>query len=112
MQAKAVLSVENQRLDQIIKYLEKLEKCTPSKEVLLETKIGHVLNKLRKHDEVAVRELATKIFKNWKQFYRERKQRQSIEVRSDAKTELLRMKARRMIADSLKLNVSVFYQGN
>lgn len=108
-QAKAILSVEDQRVDQILTTLRKLEKCTPSKTVLLETKIGHVVNQLRKHDSNEVKELSKNILRRWKLFYTKSNQRQSLEMRCDAKTEQFRKKARKLLADSLKMDVSLIF---
>ena len=105
-QAKAVLSVENQRTDEIVRVLKSLQKCTPSKKILLDTKIGHVINSLRKHECDEVKALSREILKKWKQFYREQKVRQPIEVQCDAKAEVLRMKARKLLGEALVLEVS------
>jgi len=105
-QAKSILSIPNQRTDQIITCLRNLSKRTPSKEVLLETKIGHVINKLRRHENEEVKSLARNILKSWKQFYRDIKQRQPIEVRCDKQTETFRKKAKTLIAQALGLDAS------
>ena len=102
---KNILEVENQRPNKLVRALRELKNVKPSKEVLLSTKIGHKVNALRKHEDETVNGLAKQILKDWKRFYRERKQRPIIEVRSDAKTELSRMKARKLLADSLGLEV-------
>lgn len=106
-QAKAILSVENQRIDEMVSALKELDNCTPSKEVLLETKIGHTVNKLRKHADKNIKELATNVLSRWKLFYRELKQRQPIEVRCDLKTEQFRKKARKLLSTALMLDVSM-----
>lgn len=82
-----------------------MKRIKPSKEILLKTKIGHRINKLRTSQNTNVRKLASEVFKDWRQFYKGQRQRETIEVRCDAKTELLRMKARKLLADSLHLKV-------
>ena len=106
--AKAVLSVSGQRVEVILEYLRKLQKRIPSREILLETKIGHVVNKLRKHDHSDVKKLARSILKSWKQYYREVKQRQPIEVRCDKNVENFRYKARMLISKAIGCDVSLF----
>jgi len=83
-----------------------LKQIKPSKEILLKTKIGHKINKLRRSPNVAIRKLASDVFTDWRTFYKSKRQRESIEVRCDAKTELLRMRARRLLADTLQLKVT------
>ena len=92
----------------ILSALNELKNVKPSKEILIETKIGHKINHLRKHDDAAIKNLARLIFKEWKCFYKQRRGREIIEVRSDAKSELTRMKARKLLADSLDKEVVYF----
>ena len=92
----------------ILSALNELKNVKPSKEILIETKIGHKINYLRKHDDAAIKNLARLIFKEWKSFYKQRRGREIIEVRSDAKSELTRMKARKLLADSLDKEVVYF----
>ena len=90
----------------LISTLKDLHKSIPSKSVLLETKIGHVVNKLRHHSDAEVSEQARILLKKWKKFYREINARQPLDVRSDLKTEQFRMKARQLLAKAIGLNVS------
>lgn len=100
----AILENENDAVI-IKKALEELKDIKPSKEILLRTKIGHRVNKLRANENAAVRKVASEVFKDWRKFYKDMRYRPSIEVRCDAKTELLRMKARKLLADGLRLKV-------
>ena len=75
--------------------------------ILLETKIGHALNKLCKHDHGDVKELSRSILKSWNQYYREVKQRQSRELQCDKNVEHLRDKARTMISKAMGCDVSL-----
>ena len=106
--AKTVLSVPGQRVEVILESLRKLQKRIPSREILLETKIGHVVNKLRKHNHGDVKKIARSILKSWKQYYREVKQRQPVEVRCDTNVENFRDKARTMISEAIGCDVSLF----
>ena len=106
--AKTVLSVPGQRVEVILESLRKLQKRIPSREILLETKIGHVVNKLRKHNHGDVKKIARSILKSWKQYYREVKQRQPMEVRCDTNVENFRDKARTMISEAIGCDVSLF----
>ena len=106
-QAASLLSVENQKIETLIKTLSELKKCTPSKEVLLETKIGHRVNKLRRHSDENVSKLAITLLGKWKKFYRQQNERKPIEVRCNAKTELFRKKAKQLIASSLSVAISL-----
>lgn len=105
--AASVLSVENQSAETLIKTMTELNKRTPSKEVLLETKIGHVVNKLRNHSDENVKKIARVLLRKWKSFYKHQAERKPIEVRCNAKTELFRKKAKGLIASSLQVNVSL-----
>ena len=103
------MSEENLNTQSIKNALQELKNVTPSKEILLATKIGHKVNALRQHEDETVKKLARQILKDWKKFYRDQRQRPVIEVRSDARSEMLRMKARKLIADSMEKNVSEFF---
>ena len=94
--------------DAILKALNDLKFLKPSKEILLKTKIGHRISKLRRSQNPIIRRLACEIFADWKKFYKTQRQRETIEVRCDSKTELSRMKARKLLADTLHLKVWVF----
>ena len=100
--------VPGQRVDVILESLQKLQKRKPSREILLETKIGRAVNKLCKHDHGDVKELARSILKSWNQYYREVKQRQPTEVRCDKNVEHFRDKARTMISKAMGRDVSLF----
>ncbi|XP_002160057.3 transcription elongation factor A N-terminal and central domain-containing protein 2 [Hydra vulgaris] len=103
---KNILSMPEQTIDQLVSCLTNLENRIPSKEVLLETKLGHVINKLRKHEAEEVQQLAQKVLQKWKQFYKNINARQPIEVKSDKKTFLFRAKAKSLIASGLKTELN------
>jgi len=76
---------------------------------LIETKIGHTVNKLRSHSDSHVKEQARHLLKKWKGFYRVVNARQSLEVRSDLKTEQYRSKAKRLLAKAFAVEVRELY---
>eukprot|EP00794_Sanderia_malayensis_P007840 gene7840-8689_t len=100
------LNEEHDNVNSMLSALRELKAMKPSREILLSTKIGHRINFLRQHENEAVKSLAREVLKDWKRFYREQRKRETLEVRSDAKSELLRMKARKLLADSLNKQVT------
>ena len=85
--------------------LKELHQSIPPRAVLLQTKIGHVVNKLRYHNDTSVKEQARLVLKKWKGFYRELNNRQELDVRSDLTTERFRSKAKQLIGKALGLKV-------
>lgn len=80
----------------------------PSTQVLKDTKVGQSVNKLRKSQHKSVKELARGIVRRWKRIViEENTKRECVDVQCDAKTEILRCKARKLISDGLNANVSL-----
>jgi predicted subunit of tRNA(5-methylaminomethyl-2-thiouridylate) methyltransferase len=93
--------------DKLLEILEKLKSMNPSTKVLRDTKIGRSVNKLRKSEHQSVKELSRLIIRKWKNLVvEENTPKERIDVRCDAKTEMLRCKARKLICDGLNMNVS------
>lgn len=91
----------------ILSALKMLGSKNVSKDVLLSTKIGHTVNRLRRQgssDEI--REQAKLVFRRWRRFIRDlEREKPLIEVHCDKKTEVLRGKARQLLADNLQVTV-------
>ena len=99
--------------EKLLEILEKLKFINPSKDILKYTKIGHTVNSLRRCDNMSVRELSKLIGKNWKKLVGEETAvKECIDVRCDAKSEFLRSKARKLLANCLDINVSIKYVSN
>lgn len=78
-----------------------------SKDVLLSTKIGHTVNRLRRQgSNEAIREQAKLVFRRWRGFIRDTETKKpTIEVHCDKKTEVIRGKARQFLADALQVKL-------
>ncbi|XP_023220438.1 transcription elongation factor A N-terminal and central domain-containing protein 2-like [Centruroides sculpturatus] len=98
---KAILEWKNQEVENMLRSLEELSKKTPSKEILISTKIGHLVHKLCKHTNSEVSEKAKHLYEDWKTHILSKMNKPSIEVRSDIQTEKFREVAKRLLAESL-----------
>ncbi|XP_061175788.1 transcription elongation factor A N-terminal and central domain-containing protein 2-like [Saccostrea echinata] len=101
--AKAILKQPTTTVNQMIECLLGLEKKIPSRKVLMETKIGNVINKLRKHENEEVRQHARQVYVKWKTHFVEHRDRPQIEVQCDLRTEKTRKAGRKFISEALEL---------
>ncbi|RUS85150.1 hypothetical protein EGW08_007054 [Elysia chlorotica] len=98
---KCKLQLPAQSVDILIASLKELSKKIPPRHNLISTKIGHTVNKLRKHPDQRVSTEAKQVYVKWKTYFKEKNEKPQIEVKCDRKTEELRLTAKRLFSEAL-----------
>ncbi|XP_041359912.1 transcription elongation factor A N-terminal and central domain-containing protein 2-like [Gigantopelta aegis] len=106
MRHKSKLQLPNQSKDVIIESLKELSKKIPPRNVMLDTNIGKIVNKYRKHTDNEISTLARRVYVKWKNHFQDHLDRPKIEVKCDAKTEKMRAAGKRFLSDALSLELT------
>lgn len=105
---KCQLERDINSVEEKLSALHKLKAKNPPKTAMLSTNIGRTVNSLRRHENQDISSLAKEVFRKWKRYLTaEEAVRPMIDVRCDNNTEVLRRKARGLLAGSLNQQVTL-----
>ncbi|XP_063405919.1 transcription elongation factor A N-terminal and central domain-containing protein 2-like [Mytilus trossulus] len=103
---KSKLQLESTSKEEMVDSLNKLGQKIPPRHVMLDTKIGKLVNKLRKHEDSDIRKAARRVYVKWKEHFVSHAERPVIEVMCDTKTDKMRTSGKKLLAGSLELEES------
>ena len=102
----SVLKDEKSSDNQILNALEQLSNKMPSKEVLMQTKLGFILKDLSKNENLKqnIRIKAATVRKEWKEFHKNLLLAEKLDVKCDKPTTEKRQNAKITILKSININ--------
>ncbi|XP_005099241.1 transcription elongation factor A N-terminal and central domain-containing protein 2 [Aplysia californica] len=100
---KAKLKLPNQSKPVMLECLKELGKKIPPRHVLVDTKIGHIVNKLKKHPDEDISRQAKRVYIKWRAFFEEHVDKPQIEVKCDKKAENMRLRGKTYLSEALGL---------
>ncbi|KAL3869422.1 hypothetical protein ACJMK2_042106 [Sinanodonta woodiana] len=103
---KSILVLKTSSKEEILNSLRELGKKIPSRNVMLDTKIGRTVNKLCKNEDQEISQAAKRVYIKWRSHFEDHFSRPLIEVRCDLKTERLRTSGRKLLTDALQVETN------
>ncbi|XP_029639141.1 transcription elongation factor A N-terminal and central domain-containing protein 2 [Octopus sinensis] len=100
---KEKLCVKDQNETVLLECLEILSKKIPSRKIIIESKIGRIVKRLRCHKDTKVRQLAQRVCKEWNNFFKTQNNLVPVEVKYDLVTTKKRETVKKFIAQSFEL---------
>lgn len=100
---KSKLLLKSSTKEEVIDSLQKLGQKIPPRKIMLDTKIGKIVNKFRENEDKEIRRAARKVYVKWKTHFTEHAEKPLIEVKCDLKTEKMRTSGRKFLCDALSL---------
>ncbi|XP_053385355.1 transcription elongation factor A N-terminal and central domain-containing protein 2-like isoform X2 [Mercenaria mercenaria] len=100
---KSRLQLSTSSKEEKLNSLNELGKKTPPRHIMMSTKIGRVINKLRNSEDEDIKKAAKKVYVKWKSHFVEHMDRPMIEVKCDLKTEKLRTSGTKLLTEALSV---------
>ncbi|XP_059178397.1 transcription elongation factor A N-terminal and central domain-containing protein 2-like isoform X2 [Physella acuta] len=98
---KSKLQLPNQKKTVLLDSLKELGKKIPPRNVMVTTKIGRTVSKLKKHPDSDVSNQAKEVYKKWSNYFEQQTEKPQIEVRCDQKSEAMRQQGKTRLAEAL-----------